>query len=53
MRVIALQDFRDLKADTTRKEGEVFVVSKERYAEIMAYRPDLVKPCEDGKKAKE
>lgn len=47
MKVVALREWRDLKVDTTRHEGDVFVVSKERYEQIMAYRTDLVKPCEE------
>ena len=48
MKVVALREFQDLKAKTMRREGEVFTVSKARYEEIMAYRDDLVKPCEQA-----
>ena len=46
MKVIALQMFNDLKADTLRNEGDVFEVDPDRYAEIMAKRTDLVQPYE-------
>ena len=46
MKVIALQMFYDLKADTLRNEGDIFEVDPDRYAEIMAKRTDLVQPCE-------
>ena len=48
VKVVALREFQDLKAKTMRREGEVFTVSKARYEEIMAYRDDLVKPCEQA-----
>ncbi|WP_418911725.1 hypothetical protein [Adlercreutzia sp.] len=46
MKVIALQMFNDLKADTLRNEGDIFEVDPDRYAEIMAKRTDLVQPYE-------
>lgn len=46
MKVIALQMFNDLKADTLRNEGDIFEVDHDRYAEIMAKRTDLVQPYE-------
>ena len=46
MRVITLVEFNDKKCNVKRREGDVFTVSKERYAEIMAYRSDLIKAYE-------
>ena len=46
MKVIALQMFYDLKADTLRNERDIFEVDPDRYAEIMAKRTDLVQPYE-------
>ena len=46
MKVIALQMFNDLKANTLRNEGDIFEVDPDRYAEIMAKRTDLVQPYE-------
>lgn len=48
MRVKALREWNDLKEGTTRHEGDIFIVSKQRYDQIMAYRPDLVEPCEEA-----
>jgi hypothetical protein len=47
MKVKALREWRDLKEGVTRNEGDVFVVSKQRYEQIMQYRDDLVEPCEE------
>lgn len=44
MKVIALRRFKDLKEKTLRSEGDIFEVDPDRYAEIMAYRTDLIQP---------
>lgn len=46
MKVRCLVRFNDAKAKCKRHPGEEFVVSKARYAEIVAVRADLVEPVE-------
>lgn len=46
MKVITLIRFNDKLCECTREEGDIFEVSPERYAQIMAYRQDLIQPYE-------
>ena len=46
MKVITLTRFNDKLCECTREEGDIFEVSPERYAQIMAYRQDLIQPYE-------
>ena len=52
MRVIALRNFKDLKAGVRRVEGDVFTVSKERFDEIMAKGSDLIAAFEQEQEPK-
>lgn len=48
MKVVALRVWDDKLEGVRRKEGDVFEVTDERYAEICAYRSDLVAPYESS-----
>lgn len=48
MRVVTLVKFNDLKTGITRKVGDTFEVSKERYEEILSFGK-FVKEVENPK----
>ena len=51
MKVVSLCEWQDLNVGVLRKEGEVFIMSKERYEQVMSYNAGLVKPyVADGEK---
>lgn len=49
MKVVTVKAFNDLKAECLRKKGDVFVVSKERFAEIEKKLPGYLKAVEEPK----
>lgn len=53
MKVVAVKTFNDLKAGCLRKAGDVFVVSKERFAEVDAKLPGYLKAVEEKPKAED
>lgn len=47
MKALVKADFLDLKHDTLRKQGEVLVLTKERFDEINAKLPGWLEKVED------
>lgn len=52
MKVIATRNFLDLEKNVKRGKGEEFIISKDRFEEINAKFPELVKEVKSDKKEK-
>lgn len=52
MKVRAITAFGDWEADVIRQDGEVFEVTKERYAQLAHKLPDFVEEAKPSKTKK-